>query len=379
LNIQRSNVKNKSIKKTDSVSKMSGAVFFAEQYLEAKRFSPNVSGMSTQEKIADHSALLEENPEGLLLERYFSEIIAQHDPDMQDLAQYFQDAISQQSNNSVTSTLYTFSNERLKNLFKSIKVTGKRVATVGSSGDQALCAIFHGARTVDIIDLNPYTKVFVDLKIAAIKGLTYEEFQSFALTLPHIFTKRESIWTYQYISHLLPPDSQMFWDEIMLNVGVDQNEVHLFKRNMFHIYLTDIYSNERNFNKLKQILTDGQYDLNIINAELGQFPKRLKGKYDLILLSNIDDYCSGKTKHRVFERVVRSLYENHLNPSGIIQLSSNVNGLKSSVEELCSIFVDLENSKSVKFFKLANSGLWNADSLCIKKPKQKRMSLEKGK
>ena len=57
----------------------------------------------------------------------------------------------------VKSMAYTFTNENLDKIFKIMNVKGKKVLTVGSSGDQALYAIGKGAKKVTIIDANPMT------------------------------------------------------------------------------------------------------------------------------------------------------------------------------------------------------------------------------
>ena len=74
---------------------------------------------------------------------------------------------------NVTKQAYLFSNENLKEYFSKFNFNGKSVATVGSSGDQALNAVYYGSNRVVVIDGNPLSKSFIELKIAAIKNLDF--------------------------------------------------------------------------------------------------------------------------------------------------------------------------------------------------------------
>ena len=52
----------------------------------------------------------------------------------------------------IKSKVYHCSNERLNAYFKDLKLKGSRIATVGSSGDQVLNAIFYGAKDITLIE-----------------------------------------------------------------------------------------------------------------------------------------------------------------------------------------------------------------------------------
>ena len=82
-------------------------------------------------------------------------------------------------NGYTTNKVYKFSNENLYKLMNKLNRQFKKVLTVGSSGDQAIAAIANGAEEVVIADLNMYTKMFTELKIAAIKNLNHAEFKSY--------------------------------------------------------------------------------------------------------------------------------------------------------------------------------------------------------
>ena len=97
-----------------------------------------------------------------------------------------------------------------------------------SSKDSVLCITGSGARPLDLlvkspgevtaIDFNPRQKYLLDLKMAALKVLEYEEFLQF---IGVTFSKeRES--TYHGLRRLLSPEARSFWDgeSSMLKKGV---------------------------------------------------------------------------------------------------------------------------------------------------------------
>ena len=72
-----------------------------------------------------------------------------------EIENYYKYLVYSQSGNKTTEKAYSFTNECLETFFNSdyIDVNGKRVLTVGSSGDQALNAIYYGAKSVDVVDI----------------------------------------------------------------------------------------------------------------------------------------------------------------------------------------------------------------------------------
>ena len=74
--------------------------------------------------------------------------------------------------------IYPFTNEKLKIIFKYLDLSN-RILTVTSSGDQSLFAILNGATKIDCFDKNKLAKYFSELKIAAIKSLSYKQFKKF--------------------------------------------------------------------------------------------------------------------------------------------------------------------------------------------------------
>ena len=121
----------------------------------------------------------------------------------------------------------------------------------------------------------------------------------------------------------MPEKVKLFWDTIML-YGAEKSDDLIFDE----LFITEgkscvrtnneIYNSQLEFEKMKQILLDGNYKLNYKFADIKYFPEELQGQYDLILLSNIVDYC----RLADFNETVRELYHNHLNKGGSIQLTT---------------------------------------------------------
>ncbi|MBE5735760.1 MAG: DUF3419 family protein [Clostridiales bacterium] len=260
-----------------------------------------------------------------------------------DKVLYYASAKRNDYDNNTTERCYPTTNEHLDSFINKyyFDLTGKRVATVGSSGDQALVALQNGAKDVTIIDANAYSRAFIEYKIAMIKNFDYDTTTELLLDIGGLFH-----WSvYRKISHDLSEPTRQFWDKIILEQagehvswcdnGFDDMDI---ERNMLHSHSTkkiSIYQNEANYNKLRNILKSGDFELNFITADVYEFPDELQGKFDMILLSNIIDYVDIET----FGYTVDRLYDNNLNPGGKIQVHYE---LVYPWESYKSIFADLE-------------------------------------
>ncbi len=213
--------------------------------------------------------------------------------------------------NEAVREVYQYSNENLRQLFANLNVYGKDVATVGSSGDQALNAIYYGAKNVTIIDACLTAEPYIELKKAAILNFDFETFNKFMVG-DRIFDPR---W-YAKISHDLSYSAKMFWDNLYLDGGENDCDMSIryMKRDMIQKFGSAFYDNAENYQKLQNSLRDKKF--NYIQAEFGDFPEKLQGKYDLIMLSNIFDYFE---PDRFFE-IVKEIEDRHLIEGGVMQL-----------------------------------------------------------
>ena len=252
----------------------------------------------------------------------------------------------------IKSKVYHCSNERLNAYFKDLNFKDARIATVGSSGDQVLNAIFYGAKDITLIDANIFTRAYFEYKTAMIKNLDFCEFK-YHLGMFSMFNWQ----VYSKISHDLSPRSKRFFDELMLNQddhGHDYDEGYLtdslIRNNLFHTpcHHQDtedenlFYNNKKDYLKLKELLIENDFKLKIINAELTEFPSKLKGEFDYIFLSNIYDYVD----RDLIISVIDKLYKK-LNPGGAIQYYYTF-GCTPNNKDLISKLANMKTLKSWK-------------------------------
>lgn len=250
-----------------------------------------------------------DNPDySMPLEKFFY-------PKYYELRDYYDNDSAVFVNGTVDHT-YQFSNEQLKKIFSHLPRKKQKLLTVGSSGDQALNAIFYGYKDITIIDANIYTRHWVEYKFSAIKNLDYLTFKKYFLRDKKSCLKPE---VYTKIFQDLSLESQVFWGTILLD-QIDNEELikMLFQTNDCKIdaISSSFYFDKQNYEKLQEILKKNDFSLKIIESKFSDFPKATKEKYDVILLSNVYKYV----KPLLFKEVMNELYEKNLNNNGIIQL-----------------------------------------------------------
>lgn len=240
-----------------------------------------------------------------------------NDDDYDNVHDYYDSILFGQSRNLTPLTLFKFSNENLDKMFENLMIEGKRVATVGSSGDQAIYSIFNGAKEVELIDVNFMAKLYTELKIACIKALEFEEFTAVMENISENLPKY-----YKKLSHYLVGDEKYFFDEAVMENTIKEFGKILNNNEKFGG--SKFYKNETDYYKLQDILLDGNYTLKFTMAELDDFSKKLQGKYDLILLSNIVDYHDDLMNKEFlsFVKAVDDLMKNNLTDGGAIQVGS---------------------------------------------------------
>ena len=219
---------------------------------------------------------------------------------------------------------YVSSNEYLSRYMKNMDLKDKKIATVGSSGDQFFVALLQNCQDITIIDANPYTKVFVEYKMALFKNFDFESMKK-VITSTQLFH-----WsTYSKLSHSLSNTAKMFWDTLFLeqedkvNDYFEQFDQAMLARQLVHpeaIFVNDFYTDKERFSRLQHLLQQDNYTLKFLTADLHDFPKALKEKYDLIMLSNIFAYHSAFDLKTKFEKTVEKLYKKNLKPNGSIQV-----------------------------------------------------------
>ena len=229
---------------------------------------------------------------------------------------FWYDSLMCRSENYSVDKVFPFTNENLPQIFKDFDFEGKSVLTVGSSGDQMFESIFNGAKRITVADANVCSQPYIELKIAALKNLSYEEASDY-------FT-RESILDWNYykkISHDLSPKAKEFWDTIMLEMELDLDTRRRIVSKLFHGNFmhkgkstASFFREKEIYNKIKENVKDCEIDF--IAADVTKFESLTRDKYDFIFLSNIFDYF----RDRTFFKCIDGLGRNVLKQNGIMQV-----------------------------------------------------------
>jgi len=225
--------------------------------------------------------------------------------------------------------IYPFSTENIKGYYELLDLENKDILTIGASGDHTINLEFENVKSSDYFDINPFTKYYYELKIAAIKSLDYNEFLEFFCyeDYPKTFNKNKkdfNIDMYKKIAPYLKDDTKIFWDSLYLEVsGIDIRNSNLFSKDeepLRVIKKSNNYLDENNYNNLKNNikLTPNFYQSNIVRLD-----KKLNKQYDIIMLSNIAQYIEGlfnKNHLENLKEVILKL-EDKLKDNGIIIVS----------------------------------------------------------
>jgi len=251
---------------------------------------------------------------------------------------------------SITDQCYAASNENLKEVFAHILSKNKTIskaAVVGSSGDQLLNCLYKGVKDVTLIDKNPMAEAVTELKLSALKNLNYIEFMNF-WNMHKVLDYK----LYQKLSYSLSDKAKMFWDNIMLEMqpsnGYDILD-SIFQRDSFwckgyDVRGSEFYKRRFKYNRMQKILNKNDYKITYIVSDLEGFSDNLKGKYDLIMLSNIFDYVDTTP----FFEVINKFKDNNLEEGGVVQIlydfdRSTYFPFVSSFKDMVDEFIDKDN------------------------------------
>ena len=187
--------------------------------------------------------------------------------------------------------LYPFTNENIKAYYEKLDFKDKKVLSVTSSGDHIINSICCGAKEIDSFDSNPLAKYYSELKIAAIKSLSLEEFILFFYNKNIFKTKKHYMNKNMYFNKIrenLNEKNKYFWDYVFNKyTSKEIYKSYLFTNDFLdlkELIKANIYLTDNKYKELKKKLTNVKityYDKNI--KDIADINK----KYDLIILSNI--------------------------------------------------------------------------------------------
>lgn len=245
-------------------------------------------------------------------------------------------------------SIYPFTSENIAGYMKDLNLTGKKVITITGSTDHILNVILQGATEITTFDINPLTKPYMDLKISALKNLSYEDFIKLLL-----FESNMNL-DYNIISSLdMSDESKMFWLEQLSkfdNNGIELRNSSLFNTKYFNPnskLWQNLYLEKSKYNLLKQQIKDA--NITYMNTSLKDL--KVDEHFDYMFLSNISDYlslmysCDILKKYRdlliEFQKRIDIIYFAYLYDIGNSNPRTEIDNLKK-VKEIFSYFQQVE-------------------------------------
>lgn len=245
------------------------------------------------------------------------------------------------------SKIYMHTTENIKDFLTCFDTHGSKVLTVAGSGDQLLNAYALGASSVDIFDINPLAKCGVDLKVSAVKSLSYEDFIHF------FFSKYPSYFSLDLYSKIYPyltSETKLLFDALFRRFGIKNSVKKLYyqwnptleKMKQMNIYLEEYY-----YYALKEALKNKSFKF--LESPLQELKENIDSSYDMMMFSNITDSLNriyGENALKEYLRLIHSMTKK-LNKGGSIEVGYIYGSYSKG--EVISDFVSDE--KRQKIFK----------------------------
>lgn len=197
-------------------------------------------------------------------------------------------------NNKVYNKVYDFTNENVECLKDLYHFENSRVITVLGSGDQYFASKLHGAKEVDVFDINETSYLYFILKFYAIRELTYEEFYDFLIK-----KNIKNIHVYKKLEPVLPKEALQYYKYLLKTWKTKLSQKKCFKRDGITLLTKEnkIYYFDSEQPIIPFLIKDEYYRLQEIlkKSDLPKFyhsnfvrlKKELNNNYDIMLLSNI--------------------------------------------------------------------------------------------
>ena len=215
--------------------------------------------------------------------------------------------------------IYPFTNENISGYIDMFDLKDKSLLTVGSSGDQVINAILKGCKEITLIDINPFTKYYFNLKKAAILTLSYDEFFKFFCYIDYPKAFKYNLGAFNYESYIklknllkkLDEESYLFWDTLFDVCSANDVRKKLFESDeeRFSVVkgLNSYLKDEDSFNETKTKIKN--INPKFIKGDI--FKTKLEKSYDNIFLSNIGTYYSLEDNKKLIDKL-----DNNLNING---------------------------------------------------------------
>ena len=202
---------------------------------------------------------------------------------------------------SYYSPAYVLTNEDIRWVSGLTKTRANKVLTVAGSGDQPIFYAMNGAKTVDTFDISFCAKVAMDIKSAAIKKLTRDEYISMIFDM-HNKDKVSDIHQISDIATDIPQNSAYFIKEM--------DEYPIFSNGLSPESYIEILPTEEEFAQMKKAISS---PFKFIWTDINSLHSHLLQEYDVINLSNILEYM---TPEQISKTLVS--LRNYVRPQGYI-------------------------------------------------------------
>lgn len=218
--------------------------------------------------------------------------------------------------------LYPFTTENIAGYINNFNLSNKTLLTVGSSGDQIINGSLFDCKDIVCLDICPYAKFYIYLKISCLLELSKNEFLKFLAYKYKTFKDNNSAFNndiYKRIKstlRLLDYESYLIWDELFSSFkGLD------IRKELF-------YSDEDKVTVVigcnPYLQSDILYDevkakikktkIEFITGDV--FKIRIDRQFDSIWLSNIGTHIS-----RHFLKIMIDNMSKNLNDDGLLLIS----------------------------------------------------------
>lgn len=198
------------------------------------------------------------------------------------------------------SSIYSFTNEKANSeIYKKTLENKEKILTIVGSGDQILNSILLGSKDITATDISNFTEYYFNLKLKAVKALTYEEYLEFFDLKSRKCFKKE---LYEKILPFLDRETAYFWSVLFSShktTKIRKSDFFMPENNSFftsinikdYIKNNPYLSSPDNYKKLKSKIND--VNINIIIGNIFALIGTLRNGYDLVNASNIMDYHHG--------------------------------------------------------------------------------------
>lgn len=218
--------------------------------------------------------------------------------------------------------LYPFTTENIAGYINNFNLSNRTLLTVGSSGDQIINGSLFDCKDIVSLDICPYAKFYIYLKISCLLELNKSEFLRFLTYKYETFRDNDLAFNndiYKRLKstlRLLNYESYLIWDELFSSFGgLDiRKELFYFDENKVDVIIgcnpylqSDILYDETK-TKIKKT------KLEFITDDV--FKARIDRQFDSIWLSNIGTYIS-----RHFLKIMVDNISKNLNDNGLLLIS----------------------------------------------------------